>query len=263
MGVVSYGLKDVADLVADATSAGRTDTRRLADLLAVRYNLADAGRLKRLGRFDELRLLTDEHDRFQRIFTARDPWTGDRVLLHTYDLSAAPAGEVASLTDRRARREFDVVQRFQKSPYLPSLVDSWQAVPNYAGEMYFFSVSDSAATPVSVLDSEAAWTSTQRRDFAISALSALRDFLSAEGGPLLHRALDGESLRVRADNSPLFAGWRWARLTPAQTVSVDKSGDRSGDFAAPEVVASGLLRRHPSRTSTAFVQCWLGSSRPV
>ena len=107
--------------------------------------------------------------------------------------------------------EFDVVQRFQKSPHLPSLVDTWQAVPNYAGEMYFFSVGDSAAIPVSVLGGKAEWTSPQRRDFALRALSALREFLGAEGGPLVHRALDGESLRVRADNSPLFAGWRWAR----------------------------------------------------
>lgn len=245
MGVVAHGLKDVVDLVTEAVSTGQTDSRRLADLLAVRYNLADAGRLKRLGRFDELRLLTDEHDRFQRIFTARDPWTGDRVLLHTYDLSAAPAGEAASLTDRRARREFDVVQRFQKSPHLPSLVDTWQPVPNYAGEMYFFSVSDSAATPVSALVGKAEWASPQRRDFALRALSALREFIAAEDGPLLHRALDGESLRVRADNSPLFAGWRWARLTPAHTVSADQLGDLSGGFAAPEVVAAGLAAATP------------------
>ncbi|MEG3086294.1 NERD domain-containing protein kinase family protein [Sphingomonas sp. PB4P5] len=245
MGVIAYGLKDVLDLVADAASAGQTNARRLADLLAVRYNLADAGRLKRLGRFDELRLLTDEHDRFQRIFTARDPWTGDRVLLHTYDLSAAPSGEAASLTDRRARREFDVVQRFQKSPHLPSLVDTWQPVPNYAGEMYFFSVSDSAATPVSALGDTPEWASPQRRDFALRALSALREFIEAEDGPLLHRALDGDSLRVRADNSPLFAGWRWARLTPAQTVSAEQLGDLSGGFAAPEVVAGGLTAATP------------------
>lgn len=245
MGVVAHGLKDVGELVAAAASPGRTDPRRLADLLAVRYNLAEAGRLKRLGRFDELRLLTDENERFQRIFTARDPWTGDRVLLHTYDLSAAPAGEAAALSDRRARREFDVVQRFQKSPHLPSLVDTWQSVPNYAGEMYFFSVSDSAATPVSALMGEAEWTTAQRRDFAVRALSALGEFLTAEQGPLLHRSLDGESLRVRADNSPLFAGWRWARLAPAQTVSVNQLGDRSGDFAAPEVITGGLAAATP------------------
>lgn len=245
MGVVAYGLKDVADLVAGAASPGPMDSARLANALAGRYNLADAGRLKRLARFDELRLLTDEQDRFQRIFAARDPRTGDRVLLHIYDLSAAPSGEATTLTDRRARREFDVVQRFQKSPHLPSIVDTWQAVPNYAGEMYFFSVGDSSATPVSALRDDAEWTSAQRRDFARRALAALEDFLEADGGPLLHRALDRDSLRVRADNTPLFAGWRWARLTPAQTLSADQLCEQAGDFAAPEILSGGLAAATP------------------
>jgi hypothetical protein len=245
MGVVAHGLKDVVDLGAGASAPGPVDAARLANALAGRYNLADAGRLKRLARFDELRLLTDEQDRFQRIFTARDPRTGDRVLLHTYDLSAAPSGEAAALTDHRARREFDVVQRFQKSPHLPSIVDTWQAVPNYAGEMYFFSVGDSSATPISVLRDDLEWTSAQRRDFTSRALAALEDFLEAEGGPLLHRALDGDSLRVRADNTPLFAGWRWARLTPAQTLSADQLNNQAGDFAAPEVLSGGLAAASP------------------
>jgi serine/threonine protein kinase len=245
MGVLAYGIKDVADLVAGPTGPGSLDAKRLTNALAGRYNLSDAARLKRLGRFDELRLLSDEQDRFQRIFAARDPWTGDHVLLHTYDLSAAPAGEAQTFTDRRARREFEVIQRFQKSPHLPSLVDSWQAIPNYAGEMYFFSIGDSAATPVATLREKSEWTQTQRRVFAIRALSALGEFAQGTDGPLLHRALDAESLRVRADNSPLFAGWRWARLTPAQTVAEGQSDDQLGAYAAPEIKIGGLAAATP------------------
>ncbi|WP_352829240.1 NERD domain-containing protein [Mesorhizobium sp. M0159] len=252
-GVLAYGLKDVPDLVAGPKSPGSVDGNKLANALAVRYNLADAARLKRLGRFDELRLLTDEQDRFQRIFTARDPWSGDRVLLHTYDLSAAPPGEAPALTARRARREFDVIQRFQKSPHLPSLVDTWQALPNYAGEMFFFSVSDSAAVPTSVLKENRDWTLPQRRDFAERSLIALAEFTESSEGPLLHRALEAESLRVRADNSPLFAGWRWARLTSAQTLSEGQIGDNLGAFAAPEVRSNGLAAATPS--SDLFSLC--------
>jgi serine/threonine protein kinase len=253
MGVLTYGLKDVPDLVAGLTAPGSADGNKLANALAIRYNLADAAKLRRLGRFDELRLLTDEQDRFQRIFTARDPWNGDRVLLHTYDLSAAPSGEAPALTERRARREFDVIQRFQKSPYLPSLVDTWQAVPNYAGEMYFFSVSDSAAIPISVLKENEEWTLSQRRDFAERALMALAEFTDSSDGILLHRSLDAESIRVRADNKPLFAGWRWARLTPAQTLSDGQTADTFGAFAAPEIQSNGLAAATPS--SDLFSLC--------
>ncbi len=252
-GVLAYGLKDVPDLVAGPRAPGSANGHKLADALAIRYNIADAARLRRFGRFDELRLLSDEHDRFQRIFTARDPWTGDRVLLHTYDLTAAPAGEAVVLTMRRARREFDVIQRFQKSPYLPSLIDTWQALPNYTGEIFFFSVSDSAAVPTSVLKSNPDWTLPQRRKFAARALTALAGFHEASEGPLLHRALDAESVRVRADDSPLFAGWRWARLTPALTLSDGQTGDDFGAFVAPEIRINGLAAATPS--SDLFSLC--------
>ncbi|MGY3532176.1 protein kinase domain-containing protein [Bradyrhizobium sp. USDA 4452] len=246
LGVMAYSLKDVMELIATPASAGGINADKLARGLAPRHNLADAARPKRLGRFDELTLLTPEDDRFQRIFTARDPWTGDRVLLHCYDLSAAPAGEAAELTERRARREFDVIRRFQKSPFLPSLVDSWQPLPNYAGEMYFFSVSDSAAATVAALKDQTQWTFADRRDFAIRALLALAEFAEGYDGPLLHRALDGASVRVRADNSPLFAGWRWARLTPAQTVSGQETSNELGGFAAPEIQSNGLAAATPA-----------------
>jgi serine/threonine protein kinase len=253
LGVLAYGLKDVSDLIAGPSAPGSVDGNKVANALAARYNLADAAHLRRLGRFDELRLLSDEQDRFQRIFTARDPWTGDRVLLHTYDLSAAPVGEALALTARRARREFDVIQRFQKSPHLPSLVDTWQAVPNYAGEMFFFSVSDSAAVPISFLKEKRDWTLSQRRDFAQRALYALAEFTGSTDEALLHRALDAESVRVRADNSPLFAGWRWARLTPAQTLTEGQNGDNFGAFAAPEIRLNGLAAATPS--SDLFSLC--------
>jgi len=240
MGVSAYSLKDVADLVATPAAAGEINSEKLAIGLAPRHNLEGAARLKRLGRFDELQLLTPEHERFQRIFTARDPWTGDRVLLHSYDLSAAPTGEPSELTERRARREFEVIQRFQKSPHLPSLVDSWQALPNYAGEMYFFSVNDSAATTVATLKNSADWTLAERRNFVTRALTALAEFAEAGDAPLLHRALDANNVRVRADNAPLFAGWSWARLAPAQTLSGAETSDDFGACAAPEIRSQGL-----------------------
>ena len=252
-GVLAHGLKDVPDLLAGPRAPGTADGHKLTNALAARHNISDAARLRRLGRFDELRLLTDEQDRFQRIFTARDPWTGDRVLLHTYDLTAAPAGEAPALTMRRARREFDVIQRFQKSPHLPSLIDTWQALPNYAGEMFFFSVGDSAAVPTSALKESRKWTLPQRRDFAVRALTALAEFGEAAEGPLVHRALDAGSVRVRADNSPLFAGWQWARLTPALTLTDGQASDDFGGFAAPEVQREGLAAATPS--SDLFSLC--------
>jgi hypothetical protein len=45
---------------------------------------------KRLARFDDLKLLSQVDDRFARVFSGRDPASGDHVIIHCYDLSAAP-----------------------------------------------------------------------------------------------------------------------------------------------------------------------------
>ncbi len=253
-GVRAYSLKDVDALIAGVTSPGRVDATRLAAALAPRHRATDTGRLKRLARFDELQLLTPEDERFARVYQARDPWNGDRVTIHLYDLSAAPEGEAVERTELRARREYDVVRKFQKSPHLPNLVDSWQPLPNYAGEVFFFSVADSSARSVAELTTAGAWTLAQRQAFAWRALLALEQFSDSSepgGTPLVHRALDPDCVRMRADGTPLFAGWRWARLAPAQTVS--GGADEIGRYAAPEVASEGLGTATPA--SDVFSLC--------
>ena len=71
--------------------------------------------------------------------------------------------------------------------------------------MFSFSVSDSAAVPTSVLKEESKWTLSQRRDFAECALIALAEFTESSERTLLHRALDAESVRVRAE-TPIVRG---------------------------------------------------------
>ena len=254
-GVKTYSLKDLDTLIADATAPGRADPARLAGVLAPRQAAIDPARPKRIARFDGLQLLTPEHERFARVYAARDPWNGDRVTVHLYDLSAAPDGETAERTERRARREFDVVRKFQKSRHLPSLVDSWQPLPNYAGEVYFFSLADSSAQSVAELVRSGTWSSARGLDFARRAFAALAEFAEgAEPGdpPLIHRAIDDNCVRMRVDGAPLFAGWRWARLAPAQTVSGD-AVDEIGDYAAPEVTSGGLAAATPA--SDVFSLC--------
>ena len=263
-GVRAYSLKDVDALVADAVTPGRVDARRLSAVLAPRQAAVSASRPKRLARFDELKLLTPEHERFGRIYQARDPWNGDRVTIHLYDFSAAPEGETLERTETRARREFDVVRKFQKSPHLPSMVDSWQSLPNYVGELYYFSLADSSARSVAELAEADDWTLQQRHDFARRALTALDQFgdgLTPGEAPLVHRALDPDCVRMRADGTPLFAGWRWARLAPAQTVSGDGADDAS-DFSAPEVSSGGLVAA--TTASDVFSLCkTLATSLPA
>ncbi|AHF86627.1 hypothetical protein RLEG3_12210 [Rhizobium leguminosarum bv. trifolii WSM1689] len=243
LGVRAYALKDVDELVKDVVLGnGGASAERLARALAPRQADLVSVLPRRFGRFDELKPLSPADERFARVFAARDPSNGDRVTLYAYDFSAVPPLEKADLAERRARREFDVVQRFQKSPHLPSLVDSWQPLPNYDGEMYFFTLADSAAVPIATLAKSAEWCDADRLAFAAKALRALGELQRSEdsaGEALVHRSLDPINIRVRSNGTPLFAGWRWARL-PLQLTIAPGAPATDDPFAAPEVRQGGL-----------------------
>jgi serine/threonine protein kinase len=248
LGLRAYAVKDVDDLVKDVAIGSGTSAERLARGLAPRQSDALAAVPRRLARFDELKPLSPPEERFARVFSARDPASGDRVILHTYDLSSAPALEQADVTVRRAKREFDVVQRFQKSSHLPSLVDSWQPLPNYDGEIFFFTLADSTAASIESLAKDTGWGNADRLAFAARALRALADLQrldNAVGEVLVHRSLDPQNVRVRGNGSPLFAGWGWARLPLALTIA-PASVLNDSPYAAPEVRRSGLAAATPA-----------------
>jgi len=242
-----HALSDLDRLLADVVVGSLADVvvERLAKALAPRQLATAQARPSRLLRFVDLKLLTPVEDAFARVYSGRDSASGDRLIIYTYDLSAPAPGSKSELI---ARREFDAVQKLQKSPYLPSLVDSWQGVPNYAGELFFFTLVDSAAPSVAQLAADSTWSASERLAFAVRALEALAE-LQQPSGPtgevLVHRALTPAEVRVRADGEPLFGGWRWARLPQAQTITLDPIGAQD-DYAAPEVQGAGLAAASPA-----------------
>jgi hypothetical protein len=78
-----------------------------------------------------------------------------------------------------ARREFETLQRWQKSPYVPSLLDSFQEVDGYPGELYFFSLVDPAAPTLIQRGQDTTWDLPARLAYAREALLALDRY----GGP--------------------------------------------------------------------------------
>jgi hypothetical protein len=239
-GVRLHALADVDALLANVVnpSGSSLDLERLARTLAPREAAAAAGEVRRIGRVGELKLLSPPADRFQRVFSGRDSSNGDRVTLYLYDLSASNASNAEQL----ARREFEAVQRLQKSPVLPSLVESFQPVPGYQGELFFFTLAESAAQSVAEAAADAEWSTVARLSFAISAVRALAELQAPsepEGQTVVHRALTPDSVRVRADGQALFAGWRWARLPRALSIA-EHAPAVDSSYAAPEVRKNGL-----------------------
>ena len=71
-------------------------------------------------------------------------------------------------------------------------------------------LAESGATKLSDLAGDPAWTLKDRLAFAARALRALAELQAlsgATGETVIHRSLNPENVRVRADGAPLFAGW--------------------------------------------------------
>ena len=133
--------------------------------------LALTGDLRAFAAFINLERKSPAQNLFYRVYRGQHPTRRDKVVLHLYYLSAAYDKDA----ENRARREFDVMQRWQKSPFLPSLLDSFQEVEHYPGELYCFSLVDPSAPDLA----ERAKDSTRSLDDRAStpSLSVLPDYV--------------------------------------------------------------------------------------
>ena len=135
-------------------------------------------------------------------------------------------------------------RNFQKSPYLPKLVDSFQSVPNYPGELFYFTLADTSSPSIASVAENGEWARNHGSAFCASAFAALAEIhapVDADTPPVLHRGINPDSIRVRHDDSPLFSGWRWARVQDALTIMTPGIANFGIDaFAAPEVAKNGL-----------------------
>lgn len=241
-GVPVFGLSECKELAESARGAALTNAQleRAAHILAPATRVALGRQLRHFAGIVNLERQPPLDDQFHKVYRGQHPSRRDKVVLHLYDLSAADDKEA----EARARREFDVIQRWQKSPFLPNLLDSFQEAESYPGELYYFSLVDPAAPPVSERSLDDAWSVEERMTFARAALLALAELHHPSDEslpPIVHRHITPQTLRVRHNGQPLFTDFSLARLADALTISahaIPPQGDSR--FLAPEVVRGGL-----------------------
>ncbi len=239
-GVPFFGLPEWKDLTLAGGPNRLTPEQILttARLIEPSTKVAVSGDIRRFAELVNLERVSSEGAPFHRVYRGQHPRSRDRVVLHLFDLSAIDDKQAETL----ARREFDVVQRWQKSPYVPSLLDSFQEAEHYAGELFYYTLVDSEAPSVQQRAQDPAWNFDERLRFAREALLALHAFHSPddrEFDPLLHRNITPETLRVRHNSRPLFTGFGLARLIGAETIS-GTTKPQGSTWIAPEVETGGL-----------------------
>jgi serine/threonine protein kinase len=192
-----------------------------------------------LAGYVNLELQTPKDQRFHRIYKASHPARRDRVVLHLYDLSATDDKSA----ETKANREFEALRRLQLFPWAPRILDSYQDAPGYAGEMSFFTVVDPAAPSIADRVTDKTWDAESRVAFGRNAVKALMQLHAAgsQDEPIIHRNLNSQTISVRFDNSPIFAGFERTRIPfEASVASGSLPKGPLLAFMAPEVRAQGL-----------------------
>ena len=255
-GVEAFGLSEWKALLnVDGAVCLRADQiEAAAQLLAPRSQVALRGELRTFAGLINLERLSDRGEAFHRVYRGQHPTRRDRVILHLYDLSASDANNALDL----ASREYETIQRWQKARFMPTLLDSFQDVDGYPGELHFFSLVDSAAPALEDRRNDAGWSPGARLDFARAAAAALAELHQPESGsdaaPTLHRQITPRSLRVRHNNQPLFTELNLTRLGDAATLAPAAADfGELADYYAPEVRQGGLAIADPR--SDVFSLC--------
>jgi serine/threonine protein kinase len=240
-GVGAFGLPEWSNLLAvgGREQLGPEQVELAARLLEPSVKVALNGELRTFAGLVNLERQSSKTDAFHRIYRGQHPTRRDRVILHLYDLSATQEKQALEL----ARREFETIQRWQKSPFVPSLLDSFQEAEGYPGELYFYSLVDPAAPSLSERRNDSSWDPLARLGYARAACEALRQFHQPQDPDLaiVHRRLSPSSLRVRHNGAPLFTDFNLTRLQDAETISPTQID--FGDllpYVAEEVRQGGL-----------------------
>ncbi len=227
--------RDVVD--ADGSSVLTPEqVQRLTRSLAPAHAVAAGDSLRRLAGYVNLELLDTRGEGFHRVYRGTHSVTRDRAILHLYDMSAGPSGKA----ETQARWYHDLLRRLQERGWAPRILDSFQDVPNHAGEMSFFTVLDQDAPSLAERRTDPSWDMKSRLALARSAARAVRELHETVGPdeePLVHGNLSPDAIRVLHDDSAALLG-----LADAGGFLLHGSTNVEDGDALPDPTGAGQVR---------------------
>ena len=205
-----------------------------------KIKIALTGDIRTFAGLTNLELISRKEDRFHRVYKGKHITQQDRVILHLFDLSATTEKNA----ETQARREYDTIQKLQKSPFLPRILDSFQNAPEYPGELCFYSLVDPMAPSIAEKAKDNNWPVEQKIIASIACARALDSLHHPEDPldtPIVHRNITSRNIRIRKDNRPIFTELHVAKLPDHVTVTPSISIPATIDSTiAPEIIAGGL-----------------------
>ncbi|MCL5126455.1 MAG: NERD domain-containing serine/threonine-protein kinase [Deltaproteobacteria bacterium] len=242
-GTSFFSLSDWQDLLSINETQQFTGNQleEICKFIEPNSRIALTGDLRKFGNLiKDLERTSPKEEQFHRIYKGENGYRREKVILHLYDLSAS--SEKKSF--EKARREYETLQKFQKSPYLPGLLDSFQDAPDYPGEFYYYSIIDPLAPSIDTLSKDHSWTHEQRLVAAREICLALNDLHNpkeVEQDGLIHRNINPNNVKYRINTEkPIFTELQFVKISSFESIS-DSSleFDSYDEYVAPEIKASG------------------------
>ena len=239
-GVQLHTLTDCRNSIGfgDSAKLSPQQISLLGSTLEPKNRIALDGSLRRLAGYVNLELQSPKEDRFHRIYKGTHSTRQDQVVLHLYDLSVGDEN-----IEVKARREFEALHRLQLYPWAPRILDSFQSVPGYTGEMSFFTMVNPAAPPLAQRKADLSWDTEARLAFSRNTVRALNELHNSgsDDGAIVHRNLTLQTILVKHDNLPMLIGFDRTRIPAEYSVaSVGRPVREEDPMAAPEIRVQGL-----------------------
>jgi serine/threonine protein kinase len=251
-GVPVWTLRDLAKTFRDFPKVvlNESQVKLLAATLEPTAKVGMDGKIRRIASYQNLELQTPNQHTFHRIYKGIHQRTKERVILHLYDLSASEEKN----PERQAERESRALQMLQTTRYVPRVRDTLRELPEFPGELSYFTLIDPGAPTLAARTADSSWTVTERILFAGNCCAALYEIhalTDPESVTIVHRNLSPQSVLVGSRNEPVFVNFSLARLPNTQTLGVAHPTDSA--FDAPEVRTGGLAAA--SQRSDVFSLC--------
>lgn len=251
-GVPVWTLRELAKILRELPKGvlNESQVKLLAGSLEPAAKVQLDGKMRRIASYHNLELQTPNAQAFHRIYKGAHQRTKERVILHLYDLSASEEKN----PERQAERESRALQMLQTTRFVPRVRDTLRELPEFPGELSYFTLIDPGAPNLAARAADPAWTFADRIEYSANSCRALHEIhglTDPDAVKIVHRNLCPQSVLVGSRNEPVFIDFSLSRLPNTQTLGAVEP--TSSEFHAPEVRAGGLTAA--SQLSDVFSLC--------
>lgn len=239
-GVPVWTLRELAKIFRELPKGvlNEAQVKLLTGTLEPTAKIQVDGKIRRLAAYQNLELQTPNEQAFHRIYKGVHQRTKERVILHLYDLSASDDNKNP---ESRAERESRALQMLQKTRFVPRVRETLRELPDYPGELFYFTLFDPGAPTLAARDADTSWTASDRIEFAANACLALHEIhglTDPESVKIVHRNISPQSVLVGSRNEPIFVNFSLSRLPNTQTLGAIEP--TNSEYDPPEVRTGGL-----------------------